>query len=226
MSPAEPAAAGNEDDNPQTAALRAQIEPIVKVELSFANRACGWTKDERVAAAGAAKVWIRDFARAHLRDNGLRNRLMIVRGNGAIVGPNQQSDVEKELVAALVKQMTDAQRTAYEAERAKRAELRRDASIENIVSLLDDRLDLTPEQRGLVSQSLREKWSDDWAPSLEMFVHLPDYVPAVPDGLIEPHLTPQQRVLWQGVQKISARGIIFGGGMFGDAVPPIDDIEL
>lgn len=223
----EAAEEGPEENDPQLVAIRQQFEPLMKTELSFANRVCQWTDAERIAAIAAAKSWQRDFAREFLKNGGQRNRgMMIVAGNQVVQRGNQGPQPEKSLADALQSKMTDEQRAAYEAERTKRDAFRAGATIDNLVAKMDQKLELTPQQRRQIRESLREDWSEDWAPPLELFVQMAEYSPAFPDEKIVQFLTPEQRALWQRVRKLQVQGGFFGGNMFGNEVPPINDVDL
>jgi hypothetical protein len=219
------------DDDPQVAAIRSQFEPMLKAELSFANRVCRWSDEQRVKAIAAARAWLQEFAREYAKNNGRAQAQMMVfvagnGGGGFAAGGNQDESVEKKVARAVCESMTDEQRTAYAAEAEKRHEFRKQAAIENLVAQLDQRLELTSTQREKLTESLSSRWKDDWAPPLEIFVQMANYIPAVPDEAVLPHLTAEQKALWQTVQRISVRGVQFGGGVFGGGNEMIDDIDL
>lgn len=220
-------AAEAEVDDVRLAAIRVQFQPLLSTELSFANRVCEWTDAERVAAIKAGRAWLADFAQDYAKNNGGGNRgMMIMAGNMVMPRGDAQLDPEQRLSEALERGMTDQHRTAYQAERDKRDAFRTDAIIDNIVAKMDQMLELTPEQRRSIGDSLRDKWSDEWAPALELFVQMSEYAPAFPDEIVVPFLTPPQFEQWQRVQRISARRVNFGGGVFGNNVQPINDIDL
>jgi hypothetical protein len=216
------------DDDPRVVALRAQMEPLLKTELSFANRVCQWTDEQRIKSIGVAKAWLSDFARGNARNNAqLNGGFVIFAGGGRGGGANNDvANSKSELAHALQNAMTGEQLADYQAERKKRNDFHTDATIANIVAQMDQRLQLTVDQRRKISESLRQKWRDEWAPPIQLFVQLPQYAPAFPDEHVLGHLSPEQRLAWQQVQKISARGMAFGEGMFGGRNEPIDDIDL
>jgi hypothetical protein len=227
INPAAAADAAQDDEDPQLVAIRQQFEPLMKTELSFANRVCQWTDAERIAAIAAAKSWQRDFAREFLKNGGQRNRgMMLVAGNRVVQRAVQGTQPEKSLADALRSEMTDEQRSAYDAERTKRDAFRADATIDNIVAKMDQKLELTPKQRRQIRDALREDWDEDWAPPLELFVQMGEYSPAFPDERVLAFLTNEQRGLWQRVQKIQIQGAFNGLNMFGNEVPPINDVNL
>jgi len=215
------------DESPQALAVRRQFEPHVKAELSLANRACQWTADERRKAIAAAVDFLRTYSRNVVNQNGALNQGMMLFVGEAPQGlADPHSTFDTKLGAVLLTQMTDQQRKAYQQEREKRDAFVTEAAIENIVAQMDERLELAPDQRRRIIAALRANWKDAWTPPLQLFVQMPQYVAAAPEEHVLPLLTPEQRVVWQGVQKISARGIDFGGGIFGGREPAINDIDL
>jgi hypothetical protein len=228
VDPAAAVQAGDPEDNPQFEAIRVQYEPRVKVELSLANRVAKWNEQERDAAITAAVKFLRGFAGEMLNKNPNVNQGMML-----FIGPppagfdDPSVELENKLAAAVEATMPKETREAYREERTKRNDFRVHAAIENIVAQMDEKLDLAPEQRRAIIASLRENWKPEWTPPLQLFVQMSQYTPSVPDEHVMPHLTEEQRVVWQGVQKISARGTDAGlNAVFGGNVMPIDDIDL
>lgn len=221
---------GEEEEDPRVAAIGAQFEPAVRAQLSFANRACQWTEEERKSAIAAAREWLRQYSVKVAKQNGqIQNGGLVLFAAG--MAPRAQAanlgdEFEDQLVDMLRKAMSDEQRTRYDAELERRKTFLAEAVIENLVAQADQRLDLQPKQREQILQSLRNQWNAAWIPPLQMFVQMPQYIVAFPDEHIVPHLSPLQNQIWRGVQKISARGMMFGGGMFGGNEQMIDDVDL
>jgi hypothetical protein len=228
INPGDVQAAVQADDDPRLAALRNQYQPLLKVELSFANRVCQWTAEQRKTAIEAANAWLREFARDNAKNQqAFQGGFVVFAGNGPFGGVAAAPDPpEKGLREKLRDAMTEEQKAKYEAEKAKRENFQAEAQIDSVIAIMDQRLNLSPDQRRALQRSLRKNWKQDWAPPLQMFIQMSEYMPAVPDEFVVPHLTPEQRVQWQGMQKLSARGIVFGGGAFGNPSQTIDDIDL
>jgi hypothetical protein len=228
IDPADAANAGGED--PRVAMLRSQLEPMLKAELSFAKRVCKWSDAERVQAIRTGKAWLDEFARDNAKNDQMMNQGMAVfMGNAPRGNDGDLPQPEAELAIALEEVMTADQRKAYEAERAKRDAFRTAALVDNITIMVDDRLELSPQQRTKIRAALRESWDEQYAPPFEMFVQMSEYVPVFSEEKMLPLLTPEQQTAWAGVQKIWARGGVLGrhlGGMFGGNFQPIDDINL
>jgi hypothetical protein len=209
-------------------AVRTQYQPLLKAELSFANRVCGWTPEERTQAIAVGKACLDEFIDdvAVLNRRFANRQVFIVAGEAPAVGEDPAAKFESALADALRGLMTDDQRKRYEAERDQRAAFRAEASIENIVSMIDQRLELSPDQREKITDALRAKWKSEWSPPLQMLVQMGNYIPAVPSEHVVPFLSDEQAKTWQGVQKISAHGGMFMQGVFGGAEQAINDIDL
>lgn len=215
-----------EAEDPQVAAMRAQVEPWVQVELSFANRACDWTDQQRDKAIADARTWLGKYLRQHRNQNQLiNNGFVLFAGNQIQAVDHTRSEMEKELVQTLKNNMSTEQLAAYSAQREKRDAFRKETIIENIVAKIDEHLDLTPEQSARIRKSMNKKWNDDLAPTLHVLTQMSNYLPAVPDNHVVPFLTSSQRTAWKSIQKISARGMAFAGGVFGQN-QTIDDIDI
>jgi hypothetical protein len=85
----------------------------------------------------------------------------------------------------------------------KKAQIRNEIVMLNLVAKLDGLLALGVEQRARLCDSLRSHW-DEWArPSLETLALYDAYLPNIPDSLVNPFLTEEQRRIWQGAQKVN-----------------------
>jgi hypothetical protein len=224
---ADPAQQANRQEVIRTA-LRNQFEPLLKAELSFANRACQWTAEERTRAIAAGKICLGAFLDAHAQQNGqlLNRQIFIAAGDAPVAAVDPSGRFYETLTDVLHMQMSDEQRERYDAERAARAAFRAEASIENIVLLIDQRLDLSPDQRDKIAAALKANWKPEWAPPMQFLIQMGNFIPAVPPEHVVPFLTNEQVRTWRGVQKVSARGNLLGHGLFGGGEQPINDIDL
>jgi len=225
---ADPAQLANQQDAIRNA-LRTQYEPMLKAELSFANRVCQWSAEERTKAIAAGKTCLDAFVDDLAKGNGqlVNRQVFIVAGEAPAVAADPGAKFEEKLSDALrVLVMTDEQRQRYDAERADRAAFHAAAAVDNIVSMIDQRVELSPDQREKITASLRKNWKPEWAPPMQLLIQMGNYIPAVPAEHVVPFLSNEQVRTWQGVQKISARGNVFGAGLFGGGQLPIDDIDL
>jgi hypothetical protein len=224
--PAPVAAGGDADEDARLAPIRAQYEPLLKSELSFANRICGWSDEQRRAAIKEGVAWLTEFARKQIADqNPVRAGMLAFVGLGRPkrVAADPAAEAEQQIAELIARQLTDEQRASYKAEHDKREAFRKQAVIDNLIAKLDEKLDLTAQQRRKLSTTLEARWNEDWAPQLEIFVHMGEYVPQIPDEYVIPHLTAEQKKLWNGLQKVSfGRGVNFGQDLFPGGVGDID----
>jgi hypothetical protein len=206
-----------EDDEARLAPFRAQYLPLVRRELTFANRVCDWTDEQRQAAVEAGRTWLEAYIRTQVGHQQVNQGMMIFMNGGGrmAVQQNAGAAAEDELVAAIRETLDAQQQELYDAELKERRAYRKQTVIDNLVAQFDERLNLTAQQREKLARSLHVRWDEGWAPPLEIFVRMSEYVPVVPDEAITPHLTPDQRKLWAGLQKVSfAGGVNFGQELF------------
>jgi hypothetical protein len=228
VAPAPMPAEGEVDEEARLAPLRTQYTPLVQRELTFAGRVCEWTDEQRDKAVAAGRTWLEAYIRTQAGQQQANQGMMIFMNGGgqlAMAG-DAVSTAEDELIAAIRETLDADQQAAYDAELKERRAYRKQTVIENLVAQLDDRLNLTAQQREKLARSLHVRWDESWAPPLEIFVRMSEYVPVMPDEAITPHLTPEQRQLWAGLQKVS-----FGGGVnFGQELFPagvgFDEFDL
>lgn len=213
-------------NNPQAVgveqALRGQFEPLLRVELSFANRVCKLSDDQRRKVIAKSNKWLTKFSKDHAKQGG---QLMI---NGGWLGGRHQpvdarESVQKGVAEVIGEELPKEQAELYAEECKRRAEFTQKVAIDNLVARIDKELVLSPEQREKIAASLTEHRDKSWAPQPEMFMHGMNMWPNVPDQWIRPHLTATQQLAWSRIDKHSAH--VFFGGM-GDDGQVIDDIDL
>lgn len=212
-------------DNAVGQQFRAQFEPLLKVELSFVNRVCRLTDDERRTLIGKSNAWLDKFSRDYTKQHGQPQ--MVGAFINGIGGNHTPADV-RELIQAGVETVVKAElpkekASLYKKESTKRAEFGKQVAVDNLVARIDKELFLTPEQREKLTDSLSEHWNKSWAPQLEMFMHGMDMWPNVPDQWIRPHLTAAQQVAWSRLNK--NQGQMFFNVMDAQG-QVIDDIDL
>ncbi|MGZ3469850.1 MAG: hypothetical protein ACXWO1_08910, partial [Isosphaeraceae bacterium] len=118
------------------------------------------------------------------------------------------------------------QESRYKAELEKRAASRKQVVIDNLVAKLDGDLVLTSEQRTRLVEALSANWKDAWGQSLEMLMNIDSFFPNIPDQVVAPILTDNQKEVWRRIPKNSNVfwGFSFGGGIVEN--DPLDDPEL
>ena len=204
--------------------FRAQFEPLLKVELSFVNRVCKLSDEQRRKLIDKSNAWLDKFIRDYAKQGGQPQMVgaFMAGGRQQAADPREsiQAGVEKLVKAELPKEQAEV----YVEESKKRVEFAKKVAVDNLVTRIDKELILSPEQREKLTQSLTEHWDKNWAPQLEMFMHGMDMWPNVPDQWIRPHLTAAQHVAWGRLNK-NQHGHVFFGGM-GVEGQVIDDIDL
>ena len=208
---------------------RTRLEPMLKTELSFANRAAGLNDDERRALVVASKKWLDDFVVGFVKNLDPNQRQMWLQGMRAIGGQVADEDPRvsiqhgvAELVAAT---LPEEKVVAYETEAGKRSAFLRNVIVQNLVDMIDAKVVLSPDQRQKITASLNNHWDSSWVPQLEMFTLGNDMWPNVPDQWILPELTPSQRGVLSALNRPSGQ-IFVGNAGFGVEVGEIDDIDL
>ena len=207
--------------------FRAQFEPLLKVELSFANRVCTLSDEQRRTLITNSNAWLDEFIRDYAKQGGQPQMQGVWFGGG----PNRpQMNDPRESVQAGVKKLVKAdlskeQAGLYVEESRKRAAFQKKVAVDNLVARIDKELKLAPEQREKLIKSLTDHWDKSWAPQLELFAQGMDIWPNVPDQWIRPHLTAVQQMAWNRLNKQSGQ-MFFGGQFFGMDGQVIDDIDL
>lgn len=138
--------------------------------------------------------------------------------------PEPEKSLRVALQSALKEVLSPEEYAKYEKELNKRKEATKHATIDLIVSRLDQQLWLSPEQRNAITEDLMKEWRD----SNENWLSITNYgnrtLPAIPDKTIVPHLTVRQKSAWNNMQKISTSTIHFlNRNWIGLAEDPNDD---
>ncbi|MEX2168381.1 MAG: hypothetical protein WD851_03650 [Pirellulales bacterium] len=215
--------AGNIDQQ-----LRAQFEPVVKVELSFAIRACKLEGEDRKKLIAAGEEWFLQFIKENsdINHNGNRNRAIAINGLVRAHGTNiSRETIAKDIVSVVKPILTPEQAAVYERECEHRENAYREAIAATLVVRMDEKLALSAEQRQKLTEAFTREWNAKWAPPLEIFMYNNDMWPAIPDKIVSPHLTPAQWEIWTRLTK-NSQNMHFGGWGLGDNAQVIDDVEF
>ena len=189
-----------------------RFQRLAKVERSFILRACQLDKKQqsRIAKASdrCAKVAARRFA---IAQNSLRvgRGLNVVRlGGAARLNTNAtQSDpreqVGRELLLSVNELLSPEQKKGYAEESKKRKDHLKQITILNLVVVMDRRLVLTALQREQLTESLTKNWNPSWIGALQYLINNNEYLPRIHNKHVVKFLNDKQKVLWQGIQKVS-----------------------
>jgi hypothetical protein len=206
--------------------MRAQLEPLLKVELSFVNRVCTLSDAQRRTLVAKSNAWLDGLVRDDAQRGGQPQPMGVwMAGRGGVqhtTGPRES--IQAAVVKLVKAELPDEQAAVYEEECRKRAEFQQKVAVENLIARIDAQLKLSPQQREKLAGSLTKHWDNSWAPQIEWFVHGMDAWPNVPDQWIRPYLTAAQQLAWGRLNKAAGHAF-FGGNVFGDG-QVIDDIDL
>jgi hypothetical protein len=169
-------------------------QPLMWRELEFIRQTCNLAPEQRPKIKEAAETSLKKAVRTVVMpQRGVRTR----------------QGIRLDLAEALRETLTPEQFDRYSAEAAKREAALKQATLLSVVAQIDAALFLTDDQRETIKRELEANWQDDWEHWLQMSQHAGRYFPQVPDQHVAPHLNPEQKSVWQGLQKVS---ITFWGG--------------
>ena len=181
------------------------MRPKMWRELEFIRQNCDLAPEQRPKIKAAAEVSVKQAAKDFVR--GMQN------GRQGDVGKTIRNGLFKTLEETL----TAEQMTRYREMGARRTASIKSVTIKSTVSRLDSFLYLSREQRDKISTTLSEKWQEGWEQWLMVSRYGGLYFPMIPDNDLLPHLSEQQKQVWQGAQKINP------GGFWGGEQQPVDD---
>jgi len=180
-----------------------QLRPLLQSELQLIRQACDLPQDKRppIKAAGEATIKIWATAMAEMSVGGR------VRGDVVnFVGRNLLQDPRKglrEALAQAVKKEATAEQSAKYSELVKQqAAMRKQAAIGTVVSLLDDQLFLTHDQREKITLSITQGWQDNWENWLQINQYGGQYLPTMPADKVVPHLNEKQKQIFTTIPKV------------------------
>lgn len=205
------------------AQFRAQYEPLLKVELSFVNRACKLSDDERGVLITKSNAWFDKFVRDLAKSGGQPQGGVWMGFGRAQQSNDPRAEIEKNVAKIVDAELPKEKAAIYAEECQKRQQFIQETAVDSLVARIDKELILTLEQREKIAGSLNEHWEKTWAPQLEMFMHGMDFWPNVPDKWIRPHLTETQQTAWSKVHR-NTNQVFFNA--FGNDGPVVDDIDL
>jgi hypothetical protein len=220
------------NQNPLGAQIRRQLEPMLKVELSFVNRAANLNLEERHALIAASLKWFEQFVADFVKRQDPNERQMWLQGmRGVMIGGDRPASDPRELiqrgVAEVVANTLSKEKVAaYERESSRRMQFYREVAVANLVDCVDEHLRLSSQQRQDITNSLLESWEKGAVPQLEVFMLGRNGVPASTEMWIRPELSEPQRRLLNRMSKLRSQEIFFGQVDLGAPDEVIDDIDL
>jgi hypothetical protein len=198
-------------------ALR-QLGPLLQVELLLAKRKCRPTKEQ----THSMREDLRNYVKDEVNDffDLMQGRVARTGGGFHVARKLLDDRLAKFIAMHLSKERADG----YREEVKKRDANEREINALNLVALLDRELNLAPPQRAAIQKSLVENWDDAWSQTVDVGVMRgQNYVPSIPDEIIETHLDAAQIEVWESLTKIGNVNWgfqVFRLGWFG---MPVDD---
>jgi hypothetical protein len=215
---------------PPAAQLDAQVEqfiqqfrPLFRAEYYFLRRICDLAPDQRKQVAREGERAVHDAAKNFAE---LQQKMMQGGWRPGTQYPEPQQVLEDVLSKSVTGLLSPAQRARYKEEIDKRIANRKQVALDNMVAKLDSDLVLTALQREKISESLSSHWNDSWSQSIQMLMNIEHFFPNIPDNLVVPFLTENQRKSWQRIPR--NQNVFFGFNFGGMQVEndPLDDPEL
>ncbi|MBI2823781.1 MAG: hypothetical protein HYX69_03705 [Planctomycetia bacterium] len=179
--------------------FQAQFRPALSAELAFIRHLCEVPKEKRPQVKAAGEAGLKEAAKQFVDMQQGRRRA----ANAASAAqPYPPKIIHDALLPALKEALPPEEFTRYIDETTKRAENRKHAAVLAFVSRLDGTLFLTAEQREEITASIAANWQDAWEQWL-MAGYGDQYFPMIPDKAVVPHLTGEQKSVWNGLQKVA-----------------------
>jgi hypothetical protein len=207
----------------QAAQYVEQFRPLFRSEYYFIRNICGLTSEQRkkLARLGerATHAAARQFAES-------QQKLMQGGWQFGSENPDPQKIIEDELSKLAKSLLSAEQQIRYQQEREARAASRRQTFIDNLVAKLDADLVLTTQQRDRLVKAILANWNNAWGQSLQMLQNLDSFFPNIPDQVVTPILTDNQKEVWRRIPRNQNVfwGFSVGGVMMGN--DPLEDAEL
>ncbi len=200
-----------------------QFRPMFRAEYYFIRNTCGLNTDQRKQLARLGETAVKAAARQFVE---AQQKMMRGGRRSGTDYPDPRKLVEQELTRVMSSLLSHDQESRYKAELEKRAASRKQVVIDNLVAKLDGDLVLTSDQRTRLVEALSANWKDAWGQSLEMLMNIDSFFPSIPDQVVTPILTDNQREVWR---RIPRNQNVFWGFSFGGVIrenDPLDDPEL
>jgi hypothetical protein len=161
------------------------VMAVWSVELLFVKKVCAPSREQ---------------FRAIKRD--LRTLLMKAQ-RGAI--ESSCDLLPQQITDCVVKHLSQSAAAKYRTELAKRDAHEREGCVYTVVVGLDDRLNLSEDQRQTLVASLTANWKPAWSQIVEMAVRNgTSPIPALPESLLAPMLDHEQLRKWHDLPKTDA----------------------
>jgi hypothetical protein len=183
-----------------------QALPLLRAELVFARNVCHLNRDELRKLNREAQKML-DEVVVKLVDAQAQPRVRVQSGGRAPNNLDAHQLLRDGVVAVMKANLNTGQWQAYQAERQKRDENRKRATIRYFVDSLDRELYLSPGQCKELEEAFEYQWDPLWTTYLENHLLGNKYYPMSVDPMVTPLLTEAQKKVWGGLQKV---GVYWG----------------
>ena len=178
-----------------------QYRPLLTEELGFVRLVCSdLSKDLRPKIKAAGEASLKQAAKEMAQFQNRQNQGIAIQ---ARTQPEPRKMVREAVSKALRETLTVEQMQRYSLEANARKEQRKRAAILCVVSRLDGCLSLSADQREKIIDSISSHWEDRWEQWLMINVYGDQYFPEMPEQYVAPILNPDQKTVWNGLQKIN-----------------------
>lgn len=195
---------------PNPADIIDQLRPLMNIELGFLKRVCDPTDEQKRKIAAAAEECLQgmnDIVGAK-RNNpfggdlgGGGGAVVVMAANGQQLNENPFTRIRRDLREAVRPLLSEQQFEEYVTEAEKRERFQREAVVGITIELIDRHLVLSDDQRAKVMERLLENWQGAENLAIETYVHNPQYVPPVPEALVQRELNDAQLRVWKSLSK-------------------------
>ena len=182
----------------------AKLQAHLAVQRAFVRRVCKLTKQQEKKVKSMDNKWLTKISnekqvvgRGAVQQPGLIGMFFGVRPQQAQVVKKQ--NVKKRINDELLGLLNDDQKAAFDKELKKRNEFRSSATADALIETLQDRLDLTDEQRSKIKEKLLP-WVKRNPNLITMYYFGNGQYPEIPIHLLAA-LTNEQRKIYQGLQR-------------------------
>jgi hypothetical protein len=208
---------------PLTQQFTNQARPLLRAELIFARNVCQLKREELRKVNRDAQAML-DQVVAKLVDAQFQPRARVQVTGKLQNGIDSHQLLQDGVVSVMKKNLNAEQWSRYDAERQKRDENRKRATVRYFVDAIDRELYFTPAQCEQLASALKDNWDITWTMYLENHLFGNKYYPVTIDPLVTPLLTEAQKRVWGGVQKV---GVYWGfAGMLAGFVNDPDGLEV
>jgi hypothetical protein len=177
----------------------AQLSPVARAELQFVRRVCDPTPEQRrllaAEAASALQVVAKEYAEAmhKLQHGGWRSGKPF---------PQPREQILAGFAVAVPVILTAGQAARYADEAARREANRRQVTIRGVVVKLDQKLELSTDQRERLCKALAGHWDPSWS---QIQSSGAEFLPPISENVIAPILNAVQLKVWKSIPKGTAQ---------------------